>query len=171
MSSFPSAEALWTSLQGEVVAVTGHRPQRLGGFGHAVDERLAMVASEGLDRCRPSQVILGMALGFDQAVAEACDGQGIPFKEPARRRYRRLLDQAAEVHVVSPGPYAASKMIARDRWMVDRAVGLMTLWDGSKDSGTGRTVAYALGRGLPILPLWPRWTALSSPSRPQGVNP
>jgi len=59
-----------------ILAVTGHRPEKLGGYGPAVAERLFNLASSELQGLRPEYVLTGMAIGWDQAVADACQGSG-----------------------------------------------------------------------------------------------
>ena len=75
----------------------------------------------------------------------------------ARARYASLLTRAAEVVYVSPPGYAPAKMHARNAWMIDRADGVVALWDGSP-GGTSNAVEYARRTGKPVENLWARWT-------------
>lgn len=54
-----------------IVAGTGHRPNKLGGYGDDVFERLVALARTYLWHMEPWHVISGMALGWDQALAQA----------------------------------------------------------------------------------------------------
>jgi predicted Rossmann fold nucleotide-binding protein DprA/Smf involved in DNA uptake len=61
-----------------ILAFTGHRPSKLGGYGSDVDLKLTRLATKVLDDLKPEQVISGMALGWDQAVAFAAIRAKIP---------------------------------------------------------------------------------------------
>jgi len=58
---------------------TGHRPQKLGGFGRYTTTKLRSIAINALDAVRPKKVITGMALGWDTALAEAALKLHIPY--------------------------------------------------------------------------------------------
>ena len=152
-----------------IITATGHRPNRLGGYGDRIADALVLLAREYLQAHEPDSVIVGMALGWDLAVAKASQQLGIvthaavPFEgqesrwpEAQQRRYREALRLCSSVSVVSPGGYSSAAMHARDRWMVDRAQLILALWDGTP-SGTGATVRYATDQGRPVLNLWPTW--------------
>lgn len=138
---------------------------------------LTELALFGLQRHAPTQVISGMALGWDTALAMAAIAHHIPLIAavpfvgqesrwpPAQRlRYQKLLRRATEVVVVTEGGYAAWKMQKRNEWMVDRCDVLLALWDGSS-GGTANCLTYARQRhvGTPLLPavvidnLWSEW--------------
>lgn len=155
-----------------IVAATGHRPDKLGGYGERTRTNLLLLATEYLANHLPETVISGVALGWDQAMATAAIGRGIPliaavpFKgqeviwpEPAQVRYNWLLARAAEVVVVSPGGHSNDKLQARNRWMVDRAAGMVALWNGSS-GGTANCVRYATQRQVPVTNLWKLYLAL-----------
>jgi uncharacterized phage-like protein YoqJ len=153
------------------VAVTGHRPEKLGGYSESVHANLVRFAREILGRAPKENVaiITGMALGWDIAIAQACDEDGIPFiaavpcddqeaiwEPESQNRYRRLLLRAQDVHVVSPGPFALWKMQARNKWMVDRCKAVIALWDGS-GGGTKNCVDYAQRKGVMLVNVWDEW--------------
>ncbi|MBD2505253.1 hypothetical protein H6G83_32415 [Anabaena azotica FACHB-119] len=52
-----------------IIAATGHRPTKLGGYSPAVLSRLTDLATAYFERISPTQVISGMALGWDTAIA------------------------------------------------------------------------------------------------------
>ena len=62
-----------------IVAATGHRPDKLGGYGEAVRDRLIDGAMRYMEQEKPDEVISGMALGWDQAWAIAAIRLGIPL--------------------------------------------------------------------------------------------
>lgn len=160
------------------VAVTGHRPDKLGGYSDAVDARLIELACRFIERMRPAKVIVGMALGWDMAVADACVITGTPFiaavpfqgqastwRTDSKLRYLRLLRQASEtVFVCEPG-YDARKMQRRNEWMVRHGDHLVALWNGS-EGGTGNCVAYAEKLRQPMTNLWPEWLELQQEQHP-----
>lgn len=149
---------------GLVVAGTGHRSTVLGGYGEPARVRLTDFARHCLTTHFKSvvgdgNVISGMALGWDQALAEAalslgipvlaavpCDGQDVTWPQAARKRYRALLEHPlVRMHVVCPGPYKAWKMQVRNEWMVDRCHYLLALYDhvNHSEGGTANCVEYA----------------------------
>jgi uncharacterized phage-like protein YoqJ len=149
-----------------ILTATGHRPAKLGGYGEDIRERLVGLANDSLGRLAPQRVITGVALGWDQAVAEAAILRGLPFTAaipfegqekvwPAasQQRYKEILRKAAEVTYVSPPGYAGWKMMERNKWMVDRADVVLALWDGSS-GGTANAVHYAESRGRKVVNVW-----------------
>lgn len=140
-----------------IVAFTGHRPDKLGGWDplHPVVGRVRKGIRDALARDWPLYAICGMALGVDTWAAETCVELGIPFVAavacdnvealwplPSQERYRRLIEKAREVVVVSPGPYRPWKMDRRNEWMVDHCNRLYYVHDGSR-GGTYNCLAYA----------------------------
>jgi uncharacterized phage-like protein YoqJ len=157
---------------GKKVAVTGHRPNKLS-FCYDHDGKafgkLVGVATGALEQLRPVEVITGMALGWDQAVAEACIQLRIPFaaylpfadqdfKWPKKSReyWEGLLAFAARTVIVSAGRYSASKMQIRNERMVDDGDLLLALWNRTP-GGTGNCVEYARSKNRLILNVWRRW--------------
>lgn len=154
---------------GLVLAGTGHRPDKLGGYGADVAKRLVDLARAALTKYHPDEVISGMALGWDTALALAAIELGIPLTaavpfEGQERKwqpeqqdlFRAILARATNVVIVSAGGYGAWKMQVRNEWMVDRATGVLALWDGST-GGTGNCIAYARTREVEIVNLWAAW--------------
>lgn len=156
-----------TITRGEVIAFTGHRPDKLGGWNplHPVVDRVKLAIRRSLVDLEPSMVISGMALGVDQWAAREAVTLGIPFTAalpchdmdttwPARSRveFSALLALASRVHVVSPGPYKSWKMQRRNEWMVDNAQRLVTVHDGSA-GGALNCIQYAESVLRAIYPL------------------
>lgn len=144
-----------------IVAFTGHRPDKLGGYGahnpvrDRVKAALADTLTRLLDPRQTNLAISGMALGFDQWAAEVCLDLRIPFIAAipfagqasawpleSQRHYADLLRRALNTHVVCDGGYAAWKMSRRNEWMVDKSEHLIAAWDGTS-GGTANCVAYA----------------------------
>lgn len=159
-----------------IVAGTGHRPDKLGGYTLQVRLALGGLATEYLHQHQPDKVISGMALGWDQALAGAAVALGIPFiaavpfpgqhkrwPAEAQERYERLLSAAESVHRICASEQFLSQrqvndfMRYRNQWMVDNCDRVVALWNGSW-GGTMGTVDYARSKGVPIDNLWNRWT-------------
>jgi len=173
-----------------ILAATGHRPNKLGNYRDpTLDVRLFKLAytylatrMQQLDKTtiggtRSSipdlTVISGMALGWDQAWAEAAIElyipviAAVPFAgqesvwPPAQRdRYARLLKLCQRVEVITPGVYAPWKMQTRNKWMSDRCDELVALWDGS-EGGTANCIRYHRSHHPMklITNLWSQWKA------------
>lgn len=164
---------------------TGHRPSKLA-FGYdetaagclslkaRLIEAVALLHAErGI-----GDFVSGMALGVDTWAAEAvlaARSAGMPVRlvaavpllgqearwlPDAQVRFRRILGDADEVHVLHDGPYAPWMMLSRDRWMVDRSQIIVAAFDGSP-GGTAHTVAYAMKRDVEMLRILP-------PGKPDG---
>lgn len=156
-----------------IVSATGHRPDKLGGYSPAAQCRVYSVAYEWLEAFRPALLVSGMALGWDQACAEAAIVLDIPVraavpfagqesKWPAhsQEHYRLLLSRCAEVRVIAPGGYSPFAMQMRNEVMVEWADLILALWDGST-GGTANCLSDArtYGDRRPIINLWSRFTA------------
>ena len=143
-----------------VVAVTGHRPDKLGGY--KVPNELYDLVIAGLvkafEQYRPAYVLTGMALGVDQWAADICLGMGIPFVAAvpfddqdkiwpphSKAKYQWLLTKAYQVTRVNMGPYSPQKMQARNQWMVNSAHLVIAVWNGTA-GGTANCVGYATER-------------------------
>ena len=149
-----------------VVAGTGHRSDKLGGYDSSTYERVFKCAVIALQEQRPDLVISGMALGWDMALAEAAyaleikfkayvpfEGQESKWPRESRRLYLALLGKAESVvHVSSPG-YSAQKMWDRNVRMVDDCDLLVALWDGSS-GGTSNCLSYAKRAGRTSINYW-----------------
>ena len=150
-----------------IIAGTGHRPIKLGG--DAVQGRLVDLAVAVLKRHEPTAVISGMALGWDQALADAAvrfgiplhamvpfEGQEDPWPEYLQTHYHNLLKAAAKVTIVTEGGYTAAAMQKRNVWMVDQCDLVVALWNGS-EGGTAHCVRYAERVGKPVKNYWSAW--------------
>lgn len=154
-----------------VVAGTGHRPNKLGGYGPEPARRLRELARIYLQLLAPSEVITGMALGWDTALGWAAvdlgltlhaavpfEGQESQWPAESQRQFRALLARCSSVTVVSRGSYDPRLMQVRNEWMVDRADSIAALYDGTP-GGTRNCVRYAESCRKPVVNLWAAWTA------------
>lgn len=152
-----------------IVAGSGHRPEKVGGYSKEAQEVLVKIARDWLVRHNVSRVITGMALGWDQALAQAAQRLAIPFvaaipfkgqesawPKESQALYHRILEDAYDIVYVSEGGYAPWKMQDRNKWMVDNADAVVALWDGS-DGGTGNCLRYAAKKLCPIYNLWEKY--------------
>lgn len=152
-----------------IIGATGHRPNKLGGYGRASRVELIKLARRHIAKRRPEKVITGMALGWDQAWAVAAHMEGVPFiaavpfpgqdsrwPEESRVRYQRILERAAEVHVIAEF-FSNRAMQKRNEWMVDNSDEMVALWDGTF-GGTCNCIGYIEKRRKPWTNLWPQWS-------------
>lgn len=165
---------------GSILAATGHRPDKLGGYSEAVDLALFKLATHCLTQLKPTGVLSGMALGWDMAIAYAAIKLGIPvtacvpfngqesvWPDASKQRYHAILVKCDTIHVVSPGGFAAWKMQKRNAYMVDHSNALLALWNGS-DGGTANCITYGLGHmdrheDYRIMNVWDEWVNLYAP--------
>lgn len=149
-----------------IICGTGHRPNKVGGYSKEAQSKLYYLAKGWLEDNHPDKVISGMALGWDQALANAAYVLDIPYiaavpfagqqqawPEESREFFDMLLAHAEETVIVSNGRYAPWKMQVRNEWMVDHCDTVLALWDGSA-GGTGNCIQYANKVGKPIINLW-----------------
>jgi len=152
-----------------VLAGTGHRPDKLGGYGPEVKQRTYDLALSELKRIRPDVVISGMALGWDQALMEAAltlkieahayvpfKGQESKWPTASQRVYRILLGRAQKIVTVCEGDYAAWKMGVRNERMVRDCTHVLALWNGSS-GGTAHMVMAAKRESKPIHNCWDKY--------------
>lgn len=153
-----------------IIAITGHRPDKLGGYHKNPITVGVYKLLDGMVRTQkahdPRLILMsGMALGADTMwaiiarelslpliAAIPFEGQDSKWFQPAKDLYwdlRRYADSTAPsggmVKIVSPGGYSSRKMQARNEWMVDRCDRLVAVFDGSSGD-TANCVAYAKGR-------------------------
>lgn len=147
-----------------VVAVTGHRPDKLGGYKipNPLYDLVLAGLDEAFEQLKPSYVLTGMAIGVDQWAAEMCLNKGIPYVAAVpfdnqdkiwpphvKAKYHWLLSKAYARYNISPGEYEGWKMQARNKWMVDSCQQVIAVWNGTP-GGTANCVGYAVEVGKPI---------------------
>ena len=153
-------------------AFTGYRPAKMP-FGY--DENCA-AALEFKRRLKDTVLALilegyrhfvsGGAMGMDLMAAEAVldlrgefpdvtlemalpyAGQSEKWPESARRRWKKCLDEADMVTVLSE-TYTKSCFFTRNRYLVQQADILLACYDG-QEGGTKMTVEYAKRCGCPV---------------------
>jgi len=155
-----------------IVAFTGHRPDKLGGYKvpNPMYIKVCREIDKVLRELKPEKVITGMALGVDQWAAMIAHKMEIPFlaaipfekqeakwPEQSQKTYRLLRKLASEEVIVSPGGYSADKMQTRNKWMVDHCDKLIAIWDGSS-GGTGNCINYAKSIKREIIYIDPKAT-------------
>lgn len=151
-----------------IVTITGHRPDKLGGYETPNPIYNAIIESldKALMELRPSLLYTGMALGVDQWAAQLCVLNDIPFtatlpffdsdnKWPphARQRFRELCQLAQNVHIVTPtNIYSPHLMQVRNQYMVRNSDLVLAVWNGSS-GGTQNCVNYArkIGKQVSIV--------------------
>lgn len=164
-----------------IIAVTGHRPNKLGGYTEIAQDRVYKLAYDTLKLLHPNEVITGMALGWDQAIAQACVDLKIPFhayvpfqgqeamwNTLSKRIYWDLRDKAASVKVICSPGFAGWKMQKRNEAMVDDAQSVLALFDGSFTGGTANCVLYAQRKRKRIKNVWPEFQAMLGHRPNQG---
>lgn len=161
-------------IQPRALAFTGHRPDKLGGYGATAAASVTALAHCFLSAYKPAVAHVGMALGWDVAVVKAAVGLGIPFvawipfkgqelgwSEADQQNYHYWLGYSRTTHYLASAPvgdkWAISQMYHnRNSQMIKAADGVVALWDGSK-GGTGWTVNHAKAQGKPVINLWSEW--------------
>lgn len=149
-----------------IIAGTGHRPDKLGGYDKEIYQKYYQLAYNWLKENQPTKVISGMAMGWDMALAEAsqnlkiytilaipCKNQDIKWSGWWKEKYQIItFARANECHVLSE-TYTPYCMHKRNEWMVDRADKMLALWDGSK-GGTYNCIQYANKKKKQVINLW-----------------
>jgi uncharacterized phage-like protein YoqJ len=149
-----------------VIAFTGHRPQKIGGFKlpNPTYIHICQQIDKVLRELKPNKVISGGALGIDQWSAVIAHKLGIPYllaipfegqeckwPETSQKTYRLIRKLASEEVIVSPGGYSVQKMMTRNEWMVDHCDKLIAVYDGDTTGGTFNCVQYAKSIGKEII--------------------
>lgn len=151
------------------IAVTGHRPNKLGGYNAEDNFRaIRRHMKDLLTELAPSRIISGGALGIDQFWMEVGIYLGIPvigalpfegydarWPKASREKYRGLLDKCEEVRYIGLVGYDPAKLQKRNEWMVDNSDLLVAYWDGST-GGTANCVDYAkkIQRDIKAYDIW-----------------
>ncbi len=150
------------------ISVTGHRPNKLGGYSDEAFYKLVNLFYDFLSRNQEvDTVISGMALGWDQAVVVAslsakrkviaavpCLNQESKWPLHSRVRYKELISKCDEVVYVSNQPYFPSCMQERNEWMVDNSELVVALYNGDLSGGTFNCIQYAKKQNKPINNRW-----------------
>jgi ribonuclease HI/uncharacterized phage-like protein YoqJ len=147
---------------GRRVAIVGHRPPELGGYGdndiaESVRSRLAAILAVKKVLHPDLVVLTGLGLGAEQLGAEAAVAADVPFvavlpfpeqdtvwSAPLQRRYRELLERAADVETVTATKPASRTAVLgalarRNAWLARHADEAIAVWDG-EDAAVGKLV-------------------------------
>lgn len=152
-----------------VIAGTGHRPPKLGGYNASAKDALILLAHDWVAAYKPSRVISGGALGWDQALAWGAHYANTPFTlalpfsgfwskwpKDSQEELEKLVSLADRIHYICEDGYAPWKMQERNKWMVDNCDQVLAMWDGSA-GGTGNCIAYANKVNKPIINVYDTW--------------
>jgi uncharacterized phage-like protein YoqJ len=152
-----------------ILAGTGHRPNKLGGYSTEAFGKLINIAKEYLSSNKPDLIISGMAIGWDQALAVAAIELDIPFDayvpfigqeamwpKHVKEYYKQLLSKARVVNYISDGGYTGLKMQLRNEAMVNDCDRILAMWDGSS-GGTANCIKYAETKQRPIINLYNKY--------------
>lgn len=148
-----------------ILGITGHRPDKAGvGYSipNAFYDWIISETSVLIEDIKPSKILTGMAVGFDQWAAELAIKLNIPFtavipfvgqelfwNKEAQLHYRDLLSRADHIEIVSKGGFASWKMQARNKYIVDNSNMMLGLFNGSK-GGTFNCLEYAKSKNITI---------------------
>lgn len=152
-----------------IVAFTGHRPDKLGGYNNnPIQDYVKRKIKEKLEEIKPDRTVVGGALGVDTWAAFISSELNIPFTlavpflgqermwpEKSIIEYNKMKSLADQVIIVNDGGYAAWKMQTRNQYMVENCDLLIAVWDGTA-GGTGNCVKYATKIGKNIVRIDPR---------------
>lgn len=157
------------------LAITGHRPNKLG---HDYELKSPLIKEikkrilEVIDEHKPTHLISGMALGIDTLFAiiahqEAidliaaipCYMQERNWQQSSINLYRKILDTPINGHlpiqvIVTQSNYTPECMQDRNIWMVDNCDILLAVWDGTS-GGTANCVKYAYSKERPVIRINP----------------
>ena len=135
-----------------IMAVTGHRPQRLKGQQKLIKKW----AIEQLTYFHPSAIYNGMAQGADQIIAIAAKELGIPIIccYPFPKQYFYPIERWIMENnqtIFTSHNYSKESYYIRDCYMVDHADMLLCVWDGVGGGGTFLTRNYAIKKNKKII--------------------
>lgn len=141
------------------IMVTGHRPTKLGSYDSNSETRVKIKQKikQILTHYSKDKTIIGisgMALGADMDFCHCCIDLGIeyiayvPFHgqesmwpQASQDEYKKLLEKAKEIKIISNGSYSPKKMQIRNIAMCDDCDMAIAIFDGSK-GGTYNCVSY-----------------------------
>lgn len=157
-----------------IIAVTGHRPNKLYGYNLNNEKNLEL--KEKLKKIlidnKCTEAITGMALGVDTIFALAvlelkdegyniklhcaipCRNHSSKWIKESVDLYNDILSKADVVKLVTDETYKPYLMQIRNEYMVDLADKIIAVWDGSS-GGTANCVKYAQKKNKEIIRIIP----------------
>lgn len=155
---------------------TGHRPDKLP-WGAREDDPRCIALKQRLDTALMQvydagarHFICGMARGADLYFAEAvlslrarrpgvtlecarpCESQAHRWPQKEQERYQSILSRCDYETLVQQN-YDRFCMMRRNRYMVDHAAHILTVYNGVPQGGTAQTLLYAIRKGLQVHPV------------------
>lgn len=160
------------------IAITGHRPHRLGNdydltspLIQKIKMELQALLNDYLSHSTGNDIILisGMALGIDTLWAELAIENNLPliaaipcqnhdslWTKASKERYHKILNHPlTEVVMVTNELYSGICMQKRNEYMVNNCDILVGVWNGS-EGGTANCVKYAKSVGREIYLINPK---------------
>lgn len=161
----------------KIIAGTGHRPQTMlpklenGKPDYSQANRyfqnLVLVIEKTLLELKPTKVISGMALHFDQALAQAAINLGIPviaaipclnqdkkWLRKVQEYYNELLSKCSQIVQVTNREYTPSCMQERNIWMIDNSDEILSCYNKQGYGGTFNCLQYANTLGRKNTNIW-----------------
>lgn len=157
-----------------IIAVTGHRPNKL--YGYNLNNKKNLELKEKLKKIlidnKCTEAITGMALGVDTIFALAvlelkdegyniklhcaipCRNHSSKWIKESVDLYNDILSKADVVKLVTDETYKPYLMQVRNEYMVDLADKIIAVWDGSS-GGTANCVKYAQKKNKEIIRIIP----------------
>lgn len=138
------------------LAVTGHRPERLGDT-----KALEAHFKQFLIDNEVYRVYQGMCEGFDLLAADVAKELGIPYvacrpwmthTSGPMDKYTEVYKGAQEVHHINMATIFPGAHVYHDRnhYMVDHSDAVYAAWDGHQRGGTFQTIRYARSQGKKV---------------------
>lgn len=148
-----------------IVAITGHRPDKLGreyGLKGPYSFYIKKELQKYISQYNVKTLISGMALGVDSIAALLaienkinliaaipCEGQEKVWPESSQKIYNDILKYDKCTKIVLSPKYTIKCMQERNIYMVDNSDLVIAVWDGTK-GGTKNCIDYALSIKKPI---------------------
>lgn len=141
-----------------IIAGTGHRPSAIGGFDlpNPTYIHVCTKIEKNLLELKPDKVLSGMALGYDQWIANIAIKLKIPviavipfigqekaWPKESQIIYNKLLDKCEDKLIICDGGYAAYKMQIRNEKMCDLCDILLACYIDNSKGGTYNCIQYA----------------------------
>ncbi len=137
------------------VAITAHRPNRLGP-----ESIIKQSIQQAYIDLGVTKVIQGCAAGGDLLAASVAAEMGIPYiaarpwaghspREEDKQDYLEMLQYAERIVDVDPSNVYRGPTVyhERNRWMCNNAQALVAIFDGIPRGGAFQTVKYAQSKG------------------------